>query len=99
MHDAPTDTPRCRPHCGACCIAPSISTPIPSPAGGPPQPKAAGQACPQLDEQLRCRLFGHPDRPVVCVSLRPSLEMCGPSVMHAIRWLGRLEHATLPTLR
>jgi hypothetical protein len=99
MPDARIDKPSCRPHCGACCIAPSISTPIPSPAGGPARPKAAGEACPQLDDQRRCRLFDHPDRPAICASLRPSAEMCGPSAAHAMHWLARLEQSTLPTMR
>lgn len=84
----------CRPACGACCIAPSISTPIPQPGGGPARPKAAGEACRQLDEQRRCRLFGRPERPAVCRSLRPQAEMCGSSRAEAMVWLTRLEAAT-----
>jgi Fe-S-cluster containining protein len=56
-------------HCGACCIAPSITSPIP----GMPQGKPAGVACVQLDEHLGCKLFGKPERPAFCSSLRPSL--------------------------
>ncbi|WP_262354534.1 YkgJ family cysteine cluster protein [Bordetella pertussis] len=62
----------CRPGCGACCIAPSISSPIP----GMPQGKPAGSRCVQLDDDMRCRIFGHPDRPDVCSSLQPSTELC-----------------------
>jgi Fe-S-cluster containining protein len=80
----------CRPDCGACCTAPSISSPIPGMPGGKP----AGQRCVQLDERERCRLFGRPERPAVCTSLQPSLEMCGDSRVHAMAWLGRLERLT-----
>ncbi len=82
----------CRPHCAACCIAPSISSSLP----GLPQGKPAGVACPQLDKALRCRLFGRPERPAVCASLRPTPEMCGESPAQAIAWLARLERQTAP---
>ena len=82
----------CRPHCGACCTAPSISSPIP----GMPQGKPAGVPCVQLDEHLRCRLFGSSERPAVCAGLQPSAEMCGSSREHAMQWLGSLEAATQP---
>lgn len=61
-----------------------------------PRGKPAGVACVQLDEALRCRIFGRPERPAVCGSLRPSADMCGPDKAHAIAWLGRLEAATAP---
>lgn len=82
----------CRPDCAACCIAPSISSPIP----GMPQGKPAGVACVQLDETLRCRLFGRPERPAVCSSLQPVAEMCGTGRAQAMRWLARLEADTTP---
>lgn len=82
----------CRAACAACCIAPSISTPLP----GHPHGKPAGVPCAQLDEQLRCRLFGRPERPAVCSSLQPSAEMCGDNREQALRWLGHLEHCTQP---
>lgn len=81
---------RCRPHCGACCIAPSISSPIP----GMPEGKPAGVHCVQLDAAFQCRLFGHPDRPAVCASLMPSIEMCGEHREHAMHFLQQLEHST-----
>jgi len=62
-----------------------------------PEGKPAGVACVQLDEELRCKLFGRPERPAVCGGLRPSLEMCGPDDdqgVHAMRFLGDLERAT-----
>jgi len=82
----------CRERCAACCIAPSISSPIP----GMPQGKPAGVPCVQLDEQLRCRLFGQPERPAVCRSLQPSAEMCGDTPAQALHWLGRLDALTAP---
>jgi hypothetical protein len=82
----------CRPACGACCIAPSITSPIP----GMPQGKPAGMRCVQLDTQERCRLFGRTERPEVCTSLKPAVEMCGDSREHALTWLARLEVATVP---
>ncbi|MBX3585346.1 MAG: YkgJ family cysteine cluster protein [Ramlibacter sp.] len=82
----------CRPGCGACCIAPSISSPIP----GMPLGKPAGARCVQLDDALRCRIFGQPERPAVCAQLRPSAEMCGASAVQALHWLTRLETQTRP---
>ena len=84
--------PDCRPGCAACCIAPSISTAIP----GMPEGKPAGVPCVQLDAQMRCRLFGQPQRPAVCGSLQPSTEMCGGSRAHALLWLERLAALTAP---
>jgi Fe-S-cluster containining protein len=83
---------QCRPGCAACCIAPSISSPIP----GLPEGKPAGVRCSQLTTDGRCRLFGRPERPAVCVSLRPSAEMCGTSAADALAWLTRLERVTEP---
>lgn len=61
-----------------------------------PQGKPAGVRCVQLDAQERCRLFGRPERPVVCTSLSPAMEMCGDSREQALTWLARLEVATVP---
>lgn len=63
---------------------------------GLPDGKPAGMACPNLDEALRCRLFGRPERPAVCSSLTPSVAMCGDTREHAMVYLERLEQATLP---
>lgn len=62
-----------------------------------PHGKPAGVPCVQLDEDLRCRLFGHPQRPAVCASLMPSPEMCGSTREQALRWLSTLEAQTLPS--
>ncbi len=85
----------CRPDCGACCIAPSITSPIP----GMPQGKPAGVRCVQLANDLRCLIFGRPERPTVCGGLRPSPEMCGDSRTQAIAWLAQLERVTAPEKR
>ncbi len=63
---------------------------------GLPQGKPAGVPCPHLDAELRCRLFGQPERPAVCGSLPPSHEMCGESREQAMVYLQRLEAATCP---
>lgn len=82
----------CRPHCAACCIAPSITSPLP----GMPNGKPAGMPCVQLDDELRCRVFGKPERPAFCEGLQPSAEMCGATREQALVWLSRLEQATKP---
>jgi len=82
----------CRPNCGACCIAPSISSPIP----GMPHGKPAGIPCVQLLPDMRCALFGSPERPVVCASLRPTDEMCGADRAEALAYLAALESRTRP---
>lgn len=80
----------CRPECGACCIAPSISSSIPGMEGGKPE----GVRCVQLLSDYRCALFGKPERPSVCVSLRSNDTMCGASRLDALAFLTRLEAAT-----
>ena len=82
----------CRERCGACCIAPSISSPIP----GMPQGKPAGVRCIQLTADDRCAIFGKPDRPAVCASLRPHAAMCGASRGQALAYLEAMERATRP---
>jgi Fe-S-cluster containining protein len=82
----------CRDGCGACCTAPSITSAIP----GMPNGKPAGVRCVQLDEAERCRIFGSAERPAVCLSLRPSAEMCGSHRAQALHWLTRLEVQTAP---
>lgn len=82
----------CRAGCGACCIAPSISSPIP----GMPAGKPAGMRCVQLDTDNGCKIFGLPERPQVCVSLRPEPAMCGENREEALTWLTLLEASTSP---
>ena len=83
---------RCRVGCGACCIELSISSPIP----GMPHGKAAGVRCVQLSEENLCLLYGNSQRPVVCVNLKPSSQMCGSSREEAAAYLRGLEAATRP---
>jgi hypothetical protein len=44
----------------------------------------------------RCALFGLPERPAVCASLRPQIEMCGSNREQALSTLQHLEIATAP---
>ncbi|RWR02666.1 hypothetical protein ED28_06695 [[Pantoea] beijingensis] len=83
---------QCRSDCGACCTAPSISSPIP----GMPQGKPANMPCVQLDDRLRCKLFGLAERPEVCGGLQPSDEMCGTQREEAMTYLIKLETDTTP---
>lgn len=82
----------CRAGCAACCIAPSISSPIP----GMPAGKPAGVRCVQLTEDGRCQIFGQPERPGVCIALRPTAEMCRTTAEEALAWLTWLDAATAP---
>jgi hypothetical protein len=59
-----------------------------------PHGKPAGIPCVQLLPDLRCALFGKPERPAFCVSLRPTEEMCGSGRDEALDYLERLERAT-----
>ena len=85
-------TTPCRPGCGACCIAPSVTSPIPGMPGGKP----AGIRCVQLTDDLRCALYGRPERPAFCVGLRPSPDLCGATAAAAMRLIAALEAATRP---
>ena len=61
-----------------------------------PNGKPAGVRCAQLTDDNRCKLFGRPERPAVCVSLGPSRDMCGWNRVEALMWLNELERATAP---
>jgi hypothetical protein len=61
-----------------------------------PGGKPAGVRCVQLTADLRCMLFGRPERPAVCTSLKPSIGMCGGSAEEAMSNLAALEAATGP---
>jgi len=52
--------------------------------------------CVQLDADYRCQLFGKPERPGFCVSLRPNADMCGDNRWQALALLDQLEVATAP---
>jgi Fe-S-cluster containining protein len=79
---------KCRSGCGACCIAPSISSSIP----GMPNGKPAGVPCIHLDEDFRCKIFHHPDRPAVCSEFRAEPLVCKDSAQAALACLSELEH-------
>jgi uncharacterized protein len=61
-----------------------------------PLGKPAGVRCVQLDEHERCRLFGHPERPSVCLSLKPTPGMCGTDRRQAMQILSIMEQQTKP---
>lgn len=61
-----------------------------------PHGKPAGIPCIQLLPDLRCALFGRPERPAVCISLRPSEAMCGADRGAALAFLDTLERLTCP---
>jgi uncharacterized protein len=62
-----------------------------------PQGKPAGQRCLQLDDALRCRLFGRPERPQVCRSLQAAPAMCGTGRQQALQILDAWERLTRPS--
>jgi hypothetical protein len=53
----------------------------------------------QLMPDLRCAIFGRPDRPAVCSSLRPTEEMCGSDREAALIHLADMERASAPPRR
>lgn len=59
-----------------------------------PDGKPAGVRCVQLTADNRCAIFGQPERPAICSSLRAEPAMCGPDRAHALAWLAQLEAAT-----
>ncbi len=61
-----------------------------------PHGKPAGIPCVQLLPDYRCALFGRPERPAVCASLRPQPAMCGATRAEAMATIGALEMATRP---
>jgi hypothetical protein len=63
---------------------------------GMPQGKPAGVPCLHLLPDMRCAIFGQPQRPAFCAGLRASAEMCGESRGAALLWLAQLEVATTP---
>lgn len=61
-----------------------------------PHGKPAGIPCVQLLPDYRCALFGRPERPAVCGSLRPTETMCGSNRGEALARLSALERVTKP---
>jgi len=50
----------------------------------------------QLLPDYRCALFGKPERPAVCINLRPMETMCGANRDEALARLISLERETSP---
>ncbi len=63
---------------------------------GFPAGKLAGVRCPHLTAEIRCALFGSPQRPRVCVELKPQVEMCGSTAEEALATLDEWERLTAP---
>jgi uncharacterized protein len=61
-----------------------------------PHGKPAGVRCIQLGSDERCMIFGQPERPTVCLNLRPEPMMCGETREQALLWLQTLELRTQP---
>ena len=61
-----------------------------------PNGKPAGVRCVQLTDDNRCRLYGDPRRPQVCIDFRPMPDVCGSSREEAMRLLEEMERATEP---
>jgi uncharacterized protein len=61
-----------------------------------PNGKPAGMRCVQLTDDNRCLLFGMPERPKVCVGLKPMADICGDSADEALQLIARLERLTYP---
>lgn len=59
-----------------------------------PGGKPAGVRCVQLDDTNRCRLFGLPERPAVCLGFQPDPVVCGRDNAEALRLITALERAT-----
>lgn len=62
-----------------------------------PHGKPAGERCVQLTDDLRCALFGKPERPAFCGTLQPHEQMCGTSRDEALQILTHLEIQTRPS--
>jgi hypothetical protein len=60
--------------------------------------KPAGVRCVQLTDDNRCAVFGLPERPAICVALRPEEAMCGTVFSEAMERFVLLERLTDPAL-
>ena len=63
---------------------------------GYPHGKLAHVRCPHLTADIRCALFGRPERPSVCRDLQPQPEMCGNDTADAFAILADWEQLTAP---
>jgi len=55
-----------------------------------PAGKPAFVRCVQLTDDLKCAIFGKPERPAVCSGFQPETSFCGASAADAeknFRWL------------
>jgi hypothetical protein len=59
-----------------------------------PNGKLAGERCVQLSPDNRCRIFGLPERPAVCLAFSADAEVCGETNEQALQQLNWLEQAT-----
>jgi len=59
-----------------------------------PHGKPAGVRCVQLTDDLRCRLFGRPERPAVCGTFQAMPDVCGTTCHEALNMLSIMEAAT-----
>ena len=84
----------CRIGCGACCIALSISSPI----LGMPNGKTAGVRCMQLSPDNRCLIYDKPERPTVCLGLRPWKRCAGKLPKKRLRIWNSLNNVPHPPL-
>jgi len=85
---------QCRENCGICCIILSISSPIP----GMPKGKPAGVRCIHLSDDMKCNLWGKPERPTVCIKFQPEELFCGKNRDEAIKIMVKLENLNIKDL-
>lgn len=64
-----------------------------------PNGKPAGVRCIHLDLDNLCGLFGKPERPAVCSSLKAEPTMCGHDRAEALCTLAEWEILTAPVSR
>jgi len=56
-----------------------------------PEGKPAGVRCIHLTKDLKCALFGMPERPDVCIRFKAEKLVCGNSQTGAVKKLASLE--------
>jgi hypothetical protein len=59
-----------------------------------PDGKPAGVHCINMDESYRCRLFGKPERPLLCEQFQAEASVCGENREQALELITLLELAT-----
>ena len=57
-----------------------------------PEGKPAGIACVHLNENFRCLIYDHPDKPPVCDGFTADQDVCGTSRREAMILLTALEN-------